>query len=425
MSTFGKLLSVSTFGESHGKAVGCILDGIPAELPLSVDDLQYQLNRRSPGQSSITTQRKEKDIVEILSGTEQGVTLGTPIAMLVRNHDIKPSDYISTRDIPRPGHADFTYQMKYGLRASSGGGRSSARETIARVAAGTVAEAWLKHVYDTTCCCWVSSIGPHTIPADVASSLEGDPPTRDAVDRLGSFTFSSEGNLVDYEGNHYDPLFGSLLSIPPKVCVDPFAECVVTCCPHTPTAAKMLAEIIKLREEGDSTGGITTCVLSSVPVGIGEPCFDKLEAELAKAMLSLPATKGFEIGDGFKGTCLRGSQHNDCFIPSSLHSSLLSTSTNHAGGTLGGISTGQNLVFRVAFKPVSSISLLQETCTFNGEIRQLGITGRHDPCVLPRAPPLVEAMAALVVADAALRQRARSGNIPLKTIGPSLRENND
>lgn len=416
MSTFGTLFKVSTFGESHGVGVGCIVDGVPANLPLTEEDVQPQLTRRRPGQSSLTTQRQELDKVTILSGTENGVTLGTPIAMMVHNQDQRKFDYANTAAAPRPGHADYTYQVKYGTRASSGGGRASARETIGRVAAGAVAEKWLHQEYGTIVTCWVSSIMDIDLPKDVAKDLESNPPSREQIDTIGTLAEDEEkGYFIDHLGQKYSRTDGSPLSASEAPAGLDYAsgKKLATRCPHPPTAARMAARIQQLRREEDSTGGVCTGAVTGVPVGIGEPCFDKLEAELAKAMMSLPATKAFEIGEGFEAGRMRGSANNDLFVKG--ENGLLRCRTNHAGGTLGGISSGEPLIFRVGIKPASSISQGQETCTFDGEQHVLTVKGRHDPCVLPRAPPLIEGMAAITVADAVLRQRARRGG-PLQTL---------
>jgi len=416
MSSFGSIFKVSTFGESHGVGVGCIVDGIPGGIPLTEADVQPQLTRRRPGQSSITTQRNETDQVTILSGTENGKTLGTPIGMLVRNQDQRKFDYATTAAAPRPGHADYTYQVKYGMRASSGGGRASARETIGRVAAGAVAEQWLTKEYGTQVLCWVSSIMDIDLPADVAKELEMNPPSREQIDLIGTLAEDEKHTyFVDHQGNKYSKTDGKPMAKSEGGDGLTFesGKKVYTRCPHPPTAAKMAARIQLLRSQEDSTGGVCTCVIVGVPVGLGEPCFDKLEAELAKAMMSLPATKAFEIGEGFNAGRMRGSDHNDCFVGG--NDGLLHSVTNHAGGTLGGISTGEPIVMRIAIKPASSISQDQETVTFDGKPHVLSVKGRHDPCVLPRAPPLVEGMAAITVADAALRQRARCG-APLSTL---------
>ena len=358
-STLGTLYTVTTFGESHCKGVGAVVDGSPPGLELTEADIQPQLTRRRPGQSDLSTPRQEADQVTIYSGTEFGRTLGTPIMLLVNNRDQRPQDYGEMSRIPRPSHADYTYQMKYGVRASSGGGRSSARETIGRVAAGAIAEKWLREQYGTEIVAWVSAVGDIEAP-----SVDIDRITRAEVDRT------------------------------------------IIRCPDAATAGRMQDRVREVLEAKDSTGGILTCVCRNVPVGLGEPLFDKLEARLAQAMLSLPATKGFDIGSGFAGTRLRGSTHNDPFV---RRTSGLGTRTNHSGGVQGGISNGEPIVFRVAFKPVATIGLAQETVDFDGEPVTLEAKGRHDPCVVPRAVPIVEAMAALVLIDLALMQRARQG----------------
>jgi chorismate synthase len=357
-STFGTLFNVTTFGESHGKAVGAVVDGCPANLQLTEADIQPQLNRRRPGQSAITTPRDEADVVTILSGTENGITLGTPIALSVNNRDQRPADYGDMASVPRPSHADYTYLMKYGVRASSGGGRASARETIGRVAAGAIAEKWLKSRFgNVSIVAYVSSVGKITCP-----DFGGDPLTRELVD----------ANLVR--------------------------------CPDEATAQKMLTAIEQARDEKDSLGGTVTCICRGFPAGLGEPVFDKLEALLAQAMLSIPAVKGFEIGSGFAGTLMRGSQHNDVFVQKGTR---LGTKTNYSGGVQGGITNGEPVVFRIAIKPVATIGQPQQTIDLSGEAVTLEAKGRHDPCVLPRAIPIVEAMTALVLADAALRQEYR------------------
>jgi len=357
-SSLGTLFRVSTFGESHGVGVGAIVDGCPAGLQLSEADIQPQLDRRRPGQSDLTTPREEADQVTILSGVENGLTLGTPIGLLVHNKDQRPGDYGEMDLVPRPSHADFTYQAKYGIRASSGGGRSSARETIGRVAAGAIAEKILREEWGVEIVAWVSSVG-----AEEAVNVDVDSVNRDQVDR----------NLSR--------------------------------CPDKPSAARMEALVREVLEAKDSVGGVVSCVCRNLPAGWGEPVFDKLDAMLAQAMLSLPATKGFEIGSGFAGTRLRGSQHNDPFVQKGKR---LGTLTNYAGGTLGGISSGEPVLFRVAFKPVATIGQSQQTVDFDGKPVILEAKGRHDPCVVPRAVPIVESMAALVLLDLALRQKTRN-----------------
>ncbi len=356
-STFGKLLRVTTFGESHCKGVGAILDGCPPRMPLSEADIQKQLDRRRPGQSQLSTDRQETDRVKILSGVENGLTLGTPIGLFVANRDHIPGDYKAMQFIPRPSHADYTYQMKYGIRAASGGGRSSARETIGRVAAGAIAEKYLRERHGIEIVAWVSSVGQ----IDAASV------PFDRIDRA-----TVDATLVR--------------------------------CPDTAGAASMADLISHLKEAGDSVGGIVTCVARKVPVGLGEPIFDKLEAKLAQAMLSIPATKGFEIGSGFSGARMQGSVHNDPFV---RKDGRLGTVTNNSGGIQGGISNGEPIVFRVAFKPPATIKQPQETADFDGQPAVLEAKGRHDPCVVPRAVPIVEAMTALTLGDMLLRQRMR------------------
>jgi len=356
-SSLGTLFRVSTFGESHGLGVGAIVDGCPAGLQLCEADIQPQLDRRRPGQSDLTTPREEADRVSILSGVEKGLTLGTPIGLLVHNKDQRPGDYGEMDQVPRPSHADFTYQAKYGIRASSGGGRSSARETIGRVAAGAIAEKILREEWGVEIVAWVSSVG-----VEEADGVDADQVTRALVD----------ANLSR--------------------------------CPDKASAQRMEALVREVLDAKDSVGGVVSCVCRNLPVGWGEPVFDKLDAMLAQAMLSLPATKGFEIGSGFAGTRLRGSQHNDPFVKKG---DRLGTVTNYAGGTLGGISSGEPVLFRVAFKPVATIGQSQQTTDFSGKSVTLEAKGRHDPCVVPRAVPIVESMAALVLLDLALRQKVR------------------
>ena len=357
-STFGKLFRVSTFGESHCKGVGAIVDGCPSGMDLNESDVQTQLNRRRPGQSTVATERNEKDQVTIQSGTELGKTLGTPISLFVPNQDQRPGDYADMVDIPRPSHADYTYQMKYGIRASSGGGRSSARETIGRICGGAIAEKFLL-------------TGPGVeIVACVSSVADLDAKTPD------------------------------LLTINRKN-----VDQSIIRCSDSDVAASMEKIIIQAKNEKDSVGGIVSCVCRNVPPGLGEPVFDKLEAMLARAMLSIPATKGFEIGSGFTGTRMKGSEHNDPFV---LKGDRLGTRTNFSGGIQGGISNGEPIVFRVAFKPPATIGLPQQTVDFNGNHAILEAKGRHDPCVVARAVPIVESMAALVIADCLLQHQARS-----------------
>ncbi len=350
---FGKIFTVTTFGESHGKALGCVVDGCPARIELSEEDIQADLNRRRPGQSDISTQRKESDTCKILSGVYEGKTLGTPICILVENCDQHSFDYDEIAKLWRPSHADFTYDTKFGIRDPRGGGRSSARETIGRVAAGAIAKKILKDVKITA---WVESVNAISMPA-----VTETPSTEDI-------------------------------------------EQTSVRCPHKPTADKMIEFIKKARSEGDSVGGVIRCRIEGLPAGLGNPVFDRFEADLAKAMLSLPATKGFEIGSGFAGTRMMGSRHNDIFILD--ENGNVSTKSNNAGGVLGGMTSSRPVDFKVAFKPTATIAKEQETISKELQPTTVIGKGRHDPCVLPRAVPLVEAMAALVAADALMRQRA-------------------
>lgn len=345
---FGKLFTLSTWGESHGKSLGVVIDGCPALLPLSTEDVQQELDRRRPGQSTITTQRKEADAIEILSGIFEGKTLGTPIAMMVRNKNAYPDDYEDIKTKYRPSHADFTYHKKYGIYNPAGGGRASARETLARVAGAAVAKKILKLAFNLEIRAYVEQV--HTItmpPLDIFPSLE------------------------------------SIEKTPIR-------------CPHENTAKQMIACIEEVKKQGDSVGGTILCRIQNPPIGLGAPIFDRLEADLAKAMLGIPATKGFEIGSGFAGTTLKGSEHNDPFI---AKQNCICTKTNHSGGVLGGISNGNEIYFRVAFKPTSTILQKQKTVDIYGQETELTAKGRHDPCVLPRAVPIIEAMAALVFVD--------------------------
>ena len=355
---FGQIFRITTFGESHGAGIGVVIDGCPAGLFLTESDINEQLALRQPGKNVYTSPRKEGDIAEILSGLFEGKTTGAPIAIFIRNQDADSSQYESTKHLYRPGHANFTYLAKYGLFDHRGGGRSSARETAARVAAGAVAKKLLAH-FHIECTAFVFEIGGIAIHNPDLSDLQ----------KLRKKTYAS-------------PIF----------------------CPDEAAAEKIMAKIDQVKEEKDSVGGILACV-ARVPIGLGDPVYCKLEAMLASAMLSLPATKGFEIGSGFAVARMKGSEHNDAFdIDEQGH---VHTATNFAGGTLGGISTGSPLFFRVAFKPTSSIKKSQQTVSLQGkkEIFQLPETGRHDPCVAIRAVPIIEAMTALVLADALLMGR--------------------
>jgi chorismate synthase len=357
-NSFGQLFRITTFGESHGGGVGVVIDGCPPRISLGQADIQRALDRRRPGQSAIVSPRQEPDRCEILSGVFEGQTLGTPIAILVRNEDAQPGVYREMKATLRPSHADFTYQAKYGIRNWQGGGRASARETIGRVAAGAVAHEVLATLFPG-----VEVVTYVTHVYDIAATVDSQAVTREEV----------EANSVR--------------------------------CPDEGAAMKMTQAIERARADGDSLGGIIECVIRGAPPGLGEPVFDKLEADLAKAMLSLPATKGFEIGSGFAAAAMKGSQHND---PFEIREGKIRTTTNRSGGVQGGISNGENIVFRVAFKPTATIAREQKTVTDAKEETALAGRGRHDPCVLPRAVPMVEAMAALVLCDHALRQRSIS-----------------
>lgn len=355
-SSYGQIFRISTFGESHGGGVGVIVDGCPPNLALTEADIQPDLDRRRPGQSRLVTQRQEADQVEILSGTFEGVTLGTSIGMVVRNKDARPGAYDDMKDLFRPSHADYTTEAKYGLRNWQGGGRASARETIGRVAAGAIARKILTEALGVEIVGWVDQV--HTVNA--------------SVDR-------STVTQADVE---QDP----------------------TRCPDVDAAAAMTDAINAARKDGNSLGGTVACVIRNVPAGLGEPVFDKIDADLAKAMISLPASKGFTIGSGFAGTLMTGREHNDAFIPGP--DGTPRTAQNLSGGVQGGISNGESIEFEVAFKPTATISSPQETVDRDNNAVTLEAKGRHDPCVLPRAVPMVEAMAALVVVDHFLRQRS-------------------
>lgn len=355
-NSFGQLFKITTCGESHGGALGVIVDGCPAGLAITEADIQQELDRRKPGQSHITSPRKEQDTIHILSGVFEGKTTGTPILLLAYNADAKSEDYEHLKQVYRPSHADFTYQQKYGRRDFRGSGRASARETLARVAAGAIAKKYLKEQLNIDIFSYVEQVGQ--IQAN-----------------------------IDHEQ------------------VDPHdIETNIIRCPDQAIAKQMISLIESVGSRGDSIGGIIKGVIRHAPVGLGEPVFDKLSADLGKAMLSINAVKGFDIGSGFDGVSMLGSQHND---PFTMEGDKLKCKTNHAGGTLGGISTGATIYFRVAFKPVATISQAQQTVNLKHEPVELKATGRHDPCVLPRAVPIVDAMAALVLMDHYLRHKAR------------------
>ena len=347
-NSFGTLFKLTTFGESHGKALGGIIEGCPAGIELDFNAIETEMQRRKPGQSSIVTQRKESDSVQFLSGIFEGKTTGTPIGFIIENTNQKPKDYSHIKDTYRPSHADYTYDQKYGIRDYRGGGRSSARETASRVAAGAIAKQFLKN----------SSITAYV---------------------------SGVGNLKLKK--HYSQLDFSEIEKNPVRTAD------------TGMASKMEAYIKEIKKQGDTIGGQITCVIQNVPAGLGEPVFDKFHAQLGKAMLSINAVKGFEYGSGFEGTTKMGSEHNDIFNPDG------STKTNYSGGVQGGISNGEDIYFNVAFKPVATLMQKQETITNDGKLVEMQGKGRHDPCVVPRAVPIVEAMAALVLADFTLLNR--------------------
>ncbi|MFN3529682.1 MAG: chorismate synthase [Bacteroidia bacterium] len=352
-NSFGKQFCITTFGESHGPAIGVVIDGCPAGLAFDLEFVAAQLARRRPGQSNLTTDRNEADYPELLSGVFEGRTTGTPIAMLIRNADQRSGDYEAMRELYRPSHADYTYEARYGIRDHRGGGRSSARETAARVAAGALAQLFLQQM-GISIKAWVSGVGPILLEQPAAEL---------------------DLNRVD--------------------------ESLVRC-PHPEISAQMEQLIAELKEAGDSVGGQISCQITGVPAGLGDPVFDKLEADLAKAMLSINAVKAFEVGSGFAASMGRGSVYNDAF---EMREGRVATRTNHSGGIQGGISNGETVFFKLGFKPVATIAQKQDTITRQGETAELAAQGRHDPCVVPRAVPIVEAMAALVLADHVLRMR--------------------
>ena len=357
-NTFGQLFRITTFGESHGGAVGVVVDGCPPGLKITEAEIQKELDRRKTGQSSITSQRLEQDEIHILSGMSEGKTTGTPILLIAYNKDARPEDYLHMKELYRPGHADYTFEKKYGFRDWKGSGRASARETLARVAAGAIAQKYLKEKLGTSFISYVEQVG------DVKTD-------------------------IDYRSVTGEQVESSIIR-----------------CPDPKVAQKMITLIEKVRDVGDSVGGIIRGVIQNMPVGLGEPVFDKLSADLGKAMLSINAVKGFDIGSGFDGVAMRGSEHNDEFVIDG--NGKITTKTNNAGGTLGGISNGEAIYFRVAIKPVSTIAKKQHTVNTQGQHVDLEATGRHDPCVLPRAIPIVDAMAALVIMDHYLRHKAQN-----------------
>ena len=352
-NSFGKLFKLTTFGESHGVAIGGIIDGCPSGIKLDFEAIQNELNRRKPGQSKIVTQRKEPDTVEFLSGVFEGVTTGTPIGFVIKNTNQKSKDYSHIKDVYRPSHADYTYDKKYGVRDYRGGGRSSARETASRVVAGAIAKQMLSSI------------------------------------KINAFTSSVGDIFIDkpYQDLDFSKIESNIIR-----------------CPDEASAERMIARVQEVKKQGDTIGGTITCVLQNVPAGLGEPVFDKLHAELGKAMLSINAVKGFEYGSGFCGAKMIGSEHNDKFNEDGT------TKTNLSGGIQGGISNGMDIYFRVAFKPVATTLQKQETINSKGETVEMQGKGRHDPCVVPRAVPIVEAMAALVLADCTLLRRQESND---------------
>jgi len=355
-NSIGKLFTVTSFGESHGPALGCIVDGCPPGMPLSEEDLQTDLDRRKPGASRYTTQRRESDSVKILSGVFEGLTTGTPIGMVIENQDQKSKDYSKIKDMFRPAHADYTYQQKYGIRDYRGGGRSSARETAMRVAAGAIAKKYLRESLGIEVRGYLSQLGP--IKAD----------------------------LVDWNEVHNNPFF----------------------CPDPAKVDEMASYMEALNKEGDSIGARISVVATGVPPGLGEPIFDRLDAELAHALMSINAVKGVELGAGFDSVAQKGSQHRDLISPEGFHS-------NNAGGVLGGISSGQDIVAHIALKPTSSIRIPGETVDIDGNPTEVITTGRHDPCVGIRATPIAEAMVAIVLMDHLLRHRAQNSDVKSKT----------
>jgi chorismate synthase len=357
MSSFGRVYKITTFGESHSSHVGVTIENFPPKFKLDLEALQKQLNRRRPGQSSISTPRNESDQLEIITGTENNITLGTMLTVLVKNKNTKPEDYKwKTEYVPRPSHADYTYISKYGIHAASGGGRSSARETIGRVIAGAAAEQWLKHFYNIEIVAWVDSVGK------ISTNFDDKNVTREMVDQ----------NIIR--------------------------------CPNLYDGTHMIQYISDLKQQGNSTGGTIRCICRNVPLGLGEPVFDKIEALLAHAMLSIPACKGFEVGSGFHGSTMTGLEHNDAFI---IKDNVIHTQTNNSGGIQGGITNGENIEFKVAFKPPASISIEQKSVTLDKKETTLEAKGRHDPCVVNRAVPIVESMAALVIMDLLLMQKIK------------------
>ncbi|SCN61179.1 chorismate synthase, putative [Plasmodium chabaudi chabaudi] len=497
MSTYGALLKVTTFGESHGIGIGCVIDGFLPNITINFEEIQKQLNRRKPNQSKLTSNRNEPDKLIVLSGFDDNKTLGTPIAFLIKNEDVKKELYSNFINIPRPGHGDYTYFMKYNVKNKSGSSRFSGRETATRVAAGACIEQWLKSYYNIQIISYVYAVGNIKIPKRVNEMFEKNPPSRELIDTYGCVKYN-EGKKIfmDYFNNIYD-LDGVLISSEKDEneekdisnCNDPSknVQCnnqtvsehdtewvsLQTRCPHPYTAVQMCSCILKIKNKGDSIGGIATCVIQNVPIGIGEPIFDKLESELGKIILSIPAIKGIEFGTGFNGTYMLGSEHNDLFIPlekvdtknscfkeekkyissnpnddkkidqnlceneyeekkiSNTYCTtpnkhkLLITKSNNCGGILAGISTGNNIIFRSAIKPVSSIQIEKETSDFEGNLCTLRVKGMHDCCILPRLPPVIEASSSIVVGDMILRQVSKYGDKNLPSISSYTKFDNE
>ncbi|EUD68543.1 chorismate synthase [Plasmodium inui San Antonio 1] len=521
MSTYGTLLKVTSFGESHGKAIGCVIDGFLPNIEINFDLIQKQLNRRRPNQSKLTSNRNEQDKLIVLSGFDENKTLGTPITFLINNEDVKKENYSSFIDIPRPGHGDYTYFKKYNVKNKSGSSRFSGRETATRVAAGACIEQWLKNFYHCTIVCYVHSVGHIRLPEEIIRKFERNPPSRDFVDMHGAVKYDQRrGTFSDFFGNVYNadgeflrgggftcgggvtcggvaptgeaiPIDGALANAHELLSNPDECTLLQTRCPHPFTAVQICSYILKLKEAGDSVGGVATCIVHNVPIGIGEPIFEKMEAELGKIILSIPAVKGIEFGSGFDGTYMLGSDHNDLFStldeseerpyqrgwtvideldskrgemtprgghaeestfyekddphrshhPSNgsyplinesrrktyHHSSekLLVTTTNNCGGILAGITTGNNIVFRSAIKPISSIQIEKETCNFFGQKCKLKVRGMHDCCILPRLPPIIEASTSIVIGDMILRQVAKYGHRELPFVGYLSRSRNE
>ncbi|CXI64155.1 chorismate synthase, putative [Plasmodium berghei] len=504
MSTYGTLLKVTTFGESHGKGIGCVIDGFLPNITINFEEIQKQLNRRKPNQSKLTSNRNEPDKLIVLSGFDDNKTLGTPITFLIENEDVKKDLYSNFINIPRPGHGDYTYFMKYNVKNKSGSSRFSGRETATRVAAGSCIEQWLKNYYNIHIISYVYSVGNIKIPKLVNEMFENNPPSREIIDKYGCVKYNKDKKIfMDYFNNIYD-LDGILTSSEKE---ENNIQCnnktiiihnnewisLQTRCPHPYTAVQICSCILKIKNKGDSIGGIATCVIQNIPIGIGEPIFDKLESELGKVILSIPAIKGIEFGSGFNGSYMLGSEHNDLFAPleknktknsylneenkcvnsnineikeehqyeqvkkeleinntnddkkkkkfceneyegknisnkyctmSNKHK-LLITKSNNCGGILAGISTGNNVIFRSAIKPVSSIQIEKETSDFEGELCTLRVKGMHDCCILPRIPPVIEASSYIVVGDMILRQVSKYGDKNLPSISSYIKYNND